>query len=119
MNGNFERDKSAYPYAALHLGQGSDTQITKVTTREVVYKPLLPHIVAAAVAVELNAKYYARDAEALADATGSGIYNLVRLSARQLLTEGRITGPQYTQISQRAQAECDAVRAALAGVGDK
>ncbi len=60
MNGNFERDKGAYPYAAMHLG-ASIRVVHVPTLTEPLPEVNLNFAAAAAVALNLNALYYKKE----------------------------------------------------------
>ena len=61
MNGNFERDKSAYPYAAMHIGEA--VRVVHIPTlTEPLPEVNLNFAAAAAVALNLNVLYYKKEA---------------------------------------------------------
>lgn len=100
MNGNFERDKGSYPYAAQR--RGDSFQLVNVPTQDVLYKGGLPSAVAASVALRINAAHYSGDTAAKADLLGDGIYGAVRTAARSTLDQHLITATTYDVIVRQS-----------------
>lgn len=100
MNGNFERDKGSYPYAAQR--RGDTFQLVHVPTQDVIYKNGVPSAVAAAVALQINAAHYRNDATAKAHLLGAGVYDAVRTAARDSLNARLITATVYDQVVRQS-----------------
>ena len=102
MNGNFEFDKSAYPYAAGY--QGTAWRIVNVQTRDNVTELKVPRKVAEAVALDLNSLYWARKVEKLRDLK-EGLSEHVKATAYRLYKEEHaITATDYQAVSAQVAA---------------
>lgn len=95
MNGNFEVDKSVYPYAPLY--RGSAIGVHNVRTQEVTIKANLGAVVAGAVALDLNALYWARKERELVDAK-ENIHVKAKAVAYAQQIRGKIKPLEYAQI---------------------
>lgn len=95
MNGNFEVDKSAYPYSAAH--RGNKVVIRNTQTLEEVSPVNVGTQVGTAVALHLNALYWSRKVDKLQYALDS-IEAVIRATAKGLYNDRIITATLYESI---------------------
>lgn len=100
MNGNFEVDKSAYPYAAAH--RGNKVVIRNTQTLEEPTTVNVGTQVGTAVALRLNALYWSRKVDKLQDELDN-IEMVIRVTAKGLYTDRIITATLYESIVGQLQ----------------
>lgn len=104
MNGNFEIDKSRYPYGPVAVGDA--WQVWHVPTQQEVAAGLsMPATLASRVALRLNTQYHASKAGGKAFDGGSlNVLRLVRESLAEEDVKLTIGGAAVSQITQRLEA---------------
>lgn len=102
MNGNFEVDKSAYPYATLH--KGNKVLVQEVRKQEAVTQINVGSAVGNAVALRLNALYWSRKEVKLQE-TIDNIGDLIRTTAKDLYDSKIITATLYTSVVQQLEPQ--------------
>lgn len=98
MNGNFEVDKSAYPYAVGH--RGNKVLVRNVQTLEEVSQVNVGPKVGEAVALRLNALYWSRKVDKLQESL-DGIEALIKATAKDLYDIRSITATLYQSVVQQ------------------
>lgn len=100
MNGNFEIDKSAYPYAGVTIGSG--VRVLYTPTQDQITGNL-PRPVAAAVALRLNTLHHSRTPQSLTQlgVLLENIDELVRDEARSCHERATIDAIALNQILAR------------------
>lgn len=99
MNPNFERDRGAYPYGAITVGNG--VLLHNIQTLEPVCKLELPRSVVRHAALELNKLYYSGLPQDLAAALNDPkeiLTAAVRLAHAQVEIDGAVTQSLLDQI---------------------
>jgi len=98
MNGNFEIDKSSYPYSRIRIGETH--KLVHTPTQDMLTTGSLPIQVADAVALRLNALHYTdtgKSTSALLDHL-EDLNPLIRIEAATAFDNGVIDGIAFSQI---------------------
>lgn len=93
MNGNFEHDKSSYPYSVLRQGDGA--YLTYIPSLKKLSELNLPVSVVKLAALELNVAYWAESAQPTL--LLKNIKAVLLRAAKEAYTERSISGPNYDQ----------------------
>ena len=103
MNGNFEHDKSSYPYSVLRRGEGAYLMYTP--SLEKLSDLDLPIVVVCIAALELNVAYWAERAQPTA--LLKNIKAVLLRAAKEAYTNRDISGPAYDQVKGQIEGLAD------------
>ena len=108
MNGNFEVDRSAYPYGPQYIGAA--WYVVYIPTQNRVIGQPLPRELAARVAVRLNAQWYSSLPESRKEFAGSHAEqvtagNILREELRFAVADKSVDGAVAQQVFDRIGKE--------------
>lgn len=97
MNGNFEIDRSVYPYGPVQVGDG--VKLFYIPMQQCVFDLKLPRELAARVALRVNSLHYAGDAGAEKfKSTPAQVGKIIGEEITALVKDRTLSGPQATQL---------------------
>lgn len=104
MNGNFEHDKSSYPYSVLRQGDGA--YLAHTPSLKKLADLNLPVAVIGLAALELNVAYWGTPKKDITPLL-KNVKALLLRAAREAYTERSISGPSYDQIKGQIEGLAD------------
>lgn len=104
MNGNFEYDKSSYPYSEMRQGDG--TFLIYTPSLDKLCKLPLPHAVVYQAALELNIAYWGTPKKDITPLL-KNIKAVLLRAAREAYTNRDIIGPVYDQVKAQIEGLAD------------
>lgn len=103
MNGNFEHDKSSYPYSVLRQGDGA--YLAHIPSLEKLTEISLPVAVVGIAALELNVAYWSERAQPTV--LPKDIKAVLLRAAKEAYTNRDISGPVYDQVKGQIEGLAD------------
>lgn len=103
MNGNFEHDRSTYPYSVLRQGDGAYLAYTPSLKK--LTQINLPVAVVGIAALELNVAYWAERAQPTT--LLKNIKAVLLRAAKEAYTNRDISGPAYDQVKHSIEGLAD------------
>ncbi len=104
MNGNFERDRGAYPFQGMYIGDSY--KLVYVPNLDRLSEVPLTAAVAMNAALRLNSMYYAAKAGGdKPDFTSPNVRRIIAQEVTHAVQRGDLDGPRATQIQQLLDAE--------------
>lgn len=104
MNGNFEYDKSTYPYSPMRQGDG--TYLIHVPSLGKLSTLPLPPAVVGIAALELNIAYWGTPKTDITPLI-KGIKAVLLRAAKEAYTNRDISGPAYDQVKANIEGLAD------------